>query len=165
MERASLLKGGLRPDAVGYDENCDEQGRLSSARPTNKTESALRRALWSGFLRSAQQFPQRLALVAEAKVLTYEQLRELACRIAATIQRYPEFSSTPLTVVFAYRSPTAFAGILGALLAGNGYVPLNRTFPEGRTQLMFQRSDSRSLVVDAKSLLQLNGLLEGAQER
>jgi len=69
--------------------------------------------------------------VAEGKVLSYEELHELACRIAATIQKYPEFSPTSLTVVFAYRSTTAFAGVLGALLAGNGYVPLNRTFPEG----------------------------------
>jgi acyl-CoA synthetase (AMP-forming)/AMP-acid ligase II len=103
--------------------------------------------------------------VADAKVLNYEQLRELACRIAATIRRYPDFSSTQLTAVFAHRSPTAFAGILGALLAGNGYVPLNRTFPEGRTQVMFQRSEARSLFADAKSLSQLNGLLEGARER
>jgi hypothetical protein len=29
--------------------------------------------------------------------------------------------------VFGYRNPTAFAGVLGALLAGNAYVPLNRT--------------------------------------
>jgi amino acid adenylation domain-containing protein len=121
--------------------------------------------LCSGFLRSAQRFPQRPAIAAEGKVLTYEALYELSCRIAATIQGYPEFSSTPLTGVFAYRSATAFAGVLGALLAGNGYVPLNRTFPEGRTQVMFERSESRSLVVDAKSLPQLDGLLEGARER
>jgi amino acid adenylation domain-containing protein len=121
--------------------------------------------LWSGFLRSAQRFPQRPVVVAEGKVLSYEALYELSSRIAATIQRYPGFSLTPLTGVFAYRSTTAFAGVLGALLAGNGYVPLNRTFPEGRTQVMFERSGSRSLVVDPKSLPQLNGLLEDARER
>jgi non-ribosomal peptide synthetase component F len=103
--------------------------------------------------------------VAEKQTVTYAELRDLACRIAATIQRYPEFSSTRLTAVFAYRSPTAFAGVLGALLGGNGYVPLNRTFPEGRTQVMFERSGCRSLIVDAKSLPQLDGLLEHASEQ
>ncbi len=135
MEKGSLLRDPFRSDAVGFEEQ---------------------RPLCSGFIRSAQRFPQRPAVVAEGKVLSYEELHELACRIAATIQKYPEFSPTSLTVVFAYRSTTAFAGVLGALLAGNGYVPLNRTFPEGRTQVMFERSESRSLVVDAKSLPQLN---------
>jgi amino acid adenylation domain-containing protein len=143
MEKASLPENRSRSNAVEFEEL---------------------RPLWSGFLRSAQRFPQRPAVAAEGKVLNYEALYELSSRIAATIQRYPEFSSTPLTGVFAYRSTTAFAGVLGALLAGNGYVPLNRTFPEGRTQVMFERSESRSLVVDPKSVPQLNGLLEGARE-
>jgi amino acid adenylation domain-containing protein len=143
MDKGSLPKDRVRSNAVGFEE----------------------RPLWSGFLRSAQRFPQRPAIVAEGKVLSYEELRELACRIAATIQGYPEFSPTPLTAMFAYRSTTAFAGVLGALLAGNGYVPLNRTFPEGRTQVMFERSECRSLIVDAKSLPQLGGLLDGARER
>ena len=121
--------------------------------------------LWTGFLRSSKAFPQRPAIVAEGQTLSYAELRELACRIAATIQKYPEFSSTPLTAVFAYRSVTAFAGVLGALLSGNGYVPLNRTFPEGRTKVMFERSEARTLIVDAKSLPQLDALLEGVRQR
>jgi amino acid adenylation domain-containing protein len=144
MDKAGLLSDRFRSNAIGFEEQ---------------------RPLWSGFLRSTGRFPERPAVVAEGKVLSYEELHELACRIAATIQRYPEFSSTALSAVFAYRSTTGFAGVLGALLAGNGYVPLNRTFPEGRTQVMFERSESRSIVVDAKSLPQLNGLLEGAKER
>ena len=123
------------------------------------------RPLWTGFLRSAEKFPDRPAVAAEKKSVSYAELRDSACRIAATIQRHPEFSSTQLTAVFGYRSPTAFAGVLGTLLAGNGYVPLNRTFPEGRTQVMFERSECRSLIVDANSLPQVNGLLEHASER
>ena len=66
--------------------------------------------------------------------------------------------------MFAYRSPTAFAGVLGSLLAGNGYVPLNRTFPVDRTQVMFERSECSSIVVDAGSLPQLDKLLEESQK-
>jgi amino acid adenylation domain-containing protein len=144
MEKVSLLPEALRPDAV----RVQERGN----------------GLWSGFMRSANNFPQRPAVVAEGRVLSYRELREWACRIAATIQKYPDFSATPLTAVLAYRSATAFAGVLGALLSGNGYVPLNRTFPEGRTQVMFERSEARSLVVDAKSLPQLDALLESSRE-
>jgi len=118
------------------------------------------RALWNGFVRSADRFPDRPAVVAEGKILTYKELRERACRIAATIQVHQDALKTPLTAVFAYRSPTAFAGVLGSLLAGNGYVPLNRTFPVDRTQAMFARSECSSIVVDAGSLPQLDKLLK-----
>ena len=121
------------------------------------------RALWAGFLRSAERFPERPALVVADQALAYKDLREAACRIAATIQAHAESSDPRLTAVFAYRSPTAFAGVMGALLAGNGYVPLNRTFPAERTQLMFERSGSRSIVVDPGSLPQLDTLLSRAK--
>ena len=89
------------------------------------------------------------------------ELEEIATRIAATIQAHPEFSRTPLTAVLASRSPTAFAGILGTLLAGNGYVPLN--FPVDRIRLMFERSESQSIIVDTRSLPNLRSLLERAR--
>ena len=108
----------------------------------------MQRALWSGFLRSSEKFADRPALFAESKFLKYSELRETACRVAATIQAHLDPGKTPLTAVFAYRSPTAFIGVLGSLLAGNGYVPLNRTFPIERTQVMLERSGCRSIVVD-----------------
>src|SRR5690349_14078396 len=108
----------------------------------------MRRALWAGFMQSAEHFPQRPAIVTEGKARSYEELRDLACRIASTIQANAEYAKRPLTGVFGYRSPTAFAGVLGALLAGNGYVPLNPRFPAERTVMMFQRSESQSIVAD-----------------
>jgi amino acid adenylation domain-containing protein len=122
------------------------------------------RALWAGFMKSAEMFPDRAAVVAEGKTLAYGELRERACRIAATIQAHQDASATPLTAVFAYRSTTAFAGVLGSLLAGNGYVPLNRTFPVDRTQAMFARSECDSIIVDAGSLPQLDKLLDQSQK-
>jgi acyl-CoA synthetase (AMP-forming)/AMP-acid ligase II len=91
------------------------------------------RALWEGFVASSDSYGSRPALRVEGKTFSYDELREMASRIAASLQANPEFSRTPLTAVFGYRSSTAFAGILGALMAGNGYVPLNRTFPIERT--------------------------------
>jgi amino acid adenylation domain-containing protein len=120
----------------------------------------IERPLWNGFMQSAERFPERPAVFAEGGTLSYLELQGLATQIAATIQAHPEFSRIPLTAVFGYRSPTAFAGVLGALLAGNGYVPLNRTFPTERTETMFERSECRSIIVDAGSLPQLGELLD-----
>lgn len=114
-------------------------------------------------MRSAQRFPERPAIVVEGESLSYALLRESALRIAAAIQTHREDSFAPLTAVFAHRSATAFAGVLGSLLAGNGYVPLNRAFPLARTRLMFESSQARSIVVDKESAPQLNALLEGKE--
>ena len=121
------------------------------------------RSLWSGFSTSAQRFPERPAVTVDGRVLTYAELYQIACQIASTIQAYPGFRSSKLTAVFAYRSATAFAAILGSLLAGNGYVPLNRTFPIERTRTMLERSDAGSIIVDEGSLPQLEGLLDIAR--
>lgn len=117
------------------------------------------RALWSGFLKSAEQYPVRHALRVENRVYSYQELKEAACRLASTIQDRQTSSGHPLTAVFAYRTPTAFIGVLSSLLAGNGYVPLNRTFPVERTSTMLERSECQSLIVDEGSLPQLTQLL------
>ena len=124
----------------------------------------MNQALWSGFLRASERFPDLPAVHVEGEFVPYLELRESACRIAATLQSHPEYSATPLTGIFAYRSRVAFTGVLGALLAGNGYVPLNRTFPVERTRLMLERSQCRSLIVDLGSLPQLDRLLCSARQ-
>lgn len=124
--------------------------------------SSSSRLLWTGFLESVRNFPERPAIQVEAREVTYRALAEKALRLAATLQSMPP-EGERLTAVFAYRSETSFAAILGVLLAGNGYVPLNRTFPVERTQSMLRRSMCRTLVVDKDSELQLESLLTGLQ--
>jgi amino acid adenylation domain-containing protein len=102
-------------------------------------------------------------VLVEGKHLTYAQLLEGALRVAATIQQ--RGGGGRLSGVLAYRSATAFTGVLGSLLAGNGYVPLNRTFPTERTLAMFERAECDSVVVDEASLPQLEKLLDKSQRR
>ena len=147
---------------MGLFQSPDATFRTSDARRIVQPNRA---AVWMGFMRSAARFPERPALIVQGVTLSYAELRETAMRLAATIQAHREDSSAPLTAVFAYRSPTAFAGVLASLLSGNGYVPLNPTFPPARTRLMFERSEARSIVVDNGSLPQLDALLAGCQRR
>jgi len=118
--------------------------------------------LWNGFIRSCKLFPERPAIDL-GRPVTYRELAQRAKRIAATIQAGLTNSDIPLTAVFVYRSETAYSAILGALMAGHGYVPLNRTFPVERTRLMLERSMCRSMVVDAGSEPQLEALLAGIE--
>jgi amino acid adenylation domain-containing protein len=119
------------------------------------------RLLWTGFLRSCEQFPTRGAIDVAGREVTYQQLAYIAKRLAATLQTGTVPGAVPLTAVFAYRSETAYAAVLGVLMAGHGYVPLNRTFPIDRTRLMLERSMCRSVIVDAGSESQLEKLLCG----
>src|SRR4051794_18651116 len=102
--------------------------------------------LWARFLRSYERFPRRLAIAVGGNELTYEELSRKALRLAATVQSVSAPSGVPLTAVFAYRSETSYVGVLGALLAGHGYFPLNRTFPAERTRFMLERSTCETLV-------------------
>ena len=101
--------------------------------------------LWSGFLESSTRFPNRAAIEVAGHETSYHQLAQRAKRLAATIQEGAGGGAVPLTGIFAYRSETTYAGVLGALMAGQGYVPLNRTFPVDRSRSMLQRSMCRSV--------------------
>jgi len=121
------------------------------------------RSLRSGFLASSERFPERPALVVDGETLCYRELRERAASLAATIAgmeaSHGGGDDVPLTAVFARRSASAFAGVLGALFRGHGYVPLNPTFPVDRTRGMLERAGCRSVVVDANAEGQLPELL------
>ena len=119
------------------------------------------RLVWTGFLRSCEKRSDRGAVEVGGQEVTYEQLAQRARRLAATIRSEIAPGGVPLTAVFVYRSHTAYAAVLGALMAGHGYVPLNRTFPIDRTRMMLERSMCRSLIVDTGSEGQLSALLHG----
>lgn len=79
-------------------------------------------------------------------------------------ERAPE-GGPPLTAVLAHRTPTAYIGVLGALLKGNGYVPLHPDFPAARNRSMLQRSGCRTVVVDKPATARLSDVLDGFEGR
>lgn len=103
------------------------------------------RSLISGFLRSLERHPDRVALELGEEKLTYGQLWEHASRIAAAIQKHCE-PSDPLIALLANRSVTAYAGVLGILASGRGYVPLNPKFPTDRTLAMLKASHCTTVI-------------------
>lgn len=118
------------------------------------------RSLRSGFLRSWQRAPELVALEVDGNEISYDALGSLAASLAATLAR--EVPEGPLlTAVFGHRSVTAFAGILGSLFRGHGYVPLNSAFPTDRTRSMLERSACKCLIVDNQATKQLDDVLAG----
>ncbi len=122
------------------------------------------RSLAAGFLASTAAEPERPALAFPDLELSYRELYARATALAATVAARAPAGSPALTAVFASRTATAYAGVLGALLAGTGYVPLNRKFPADRTRVMLERSGCRALIADAASAALLPEILDGLEE-
>lgn len=119
------------------------------------------RTLRSGFLRSVERCGDRPALELGAEKLTFQELHQRACAIGATLARHDTAPEVQLTAIFGHRSTSAFAAVLGVLLRGHGYVPLNPSFPQARTAAMLKRSACTALIVDSTAVGQLEEVLTG----
>jgi amino acid adenylation domain-containing protein len=116
----------------------------------------------SGFLESSERFPSRPALVVDGESITYLDLKRQAGKLASLLLRTEEGNS-PLVAILAYRSVTAYAGILGILAAGRGYVPLNPKFPAERSRRMLILSGCSQVIVGNECVPHLRDLLGGFQ--
>ncbi|MBV8900551.1 MAG: amino acid adenylation domain-containing protein [Verrucomicrobia bacterium] len=125
------------------------------------TEPAAFRSLIDGFVQSVNRFPLREALVVDGERLTYLTLQRLAGKIASTILQH-EQDGFPLVGLLAHRSKTAYAGVLGILGAGKGYVPLNPKFPIERTRRMLALSGCGMLIAGREGFRHLPELLMDA---
>jgi amino acid adenylation domain-containing protein len=97
--------------------------------------------------------------------LTYSELHRRALGIARLLlARDPGRSGPQLTGVFASRSVEAFASILGILLRGHGYVPLNPRFPPLRNRVMLERAGCSVVVVDPQDLDTVREVVEQLAE-
>ncbi len=140
-----------------------ESTESTASAETRADRAGAARTLHGAFLRSAEHHPQRPALEVDDEVLTYDELRRRALALAATLQGARaalDDGAPPLTCVLGQRSAAGFAGILGALASGHGYVPMLPTYPAARLAQVVERSRSSSLVVDSGGLRGLAGLLE-----
>ncbi len=137
------------------------------------------RSLHDFFLASADHHGERPALEVDGEQFSYAALRERATAIAATLQAARAEhgvaraehgaartehgasgdSASSLTAVLVHRSVEGFAGILGALCSGHGYVPMLPSLPPARIALMLARAQTRELVVDREGQAALSPVL------
>ncbi|MCP4037048.1 MAG: D-alanine--poly(phosphoribitol) ligase [bacterium] len=112
-------------------------------------------------LASAERFPQRPAVETADGVITYAQLVESALAISASLEDAP-LGDPPLVAVLARRSPAAFAGILGALLRGAAYMPIDPSRASARNRSILERTGCRAIVADAEGAANVSELLGAA---
>ena len=112
----------------------------------------------ASFLATARQHARRPALVIGEELITYEELAVRAGRIGACLQRFARNAPT-LGAIFGSRTFATYEGLLGTLLSGAGYVPLNPKFPDARNAYMLAVSGASTLVLDAEGIPRFGGLV------
>ncbi len=97
------------------------------------------------FLREAARAPERDAVVVAGVPTSYGELANSAARIAGEVA---PLLRTRRVGILATRSMEAYAGILGACMAGATYIPLNLKWPEERLIALLGQLDLDAIVAD-----------------
>jgi amino acid adenylation domain-containing protein len=117
--------------------------------------------LITGFLNAAKAFPRSIALEADGNIYTYQSLKGNALKIANVILRFQE---SRFIAVLAAKSLVSCSGILGVLLAGKAYLPLNKKNPPKRSLSMLSEAAAGTILAGKECLQQLKQLLEEAEQ-
>ncbi len=116
------------------------------------------RNILGGFIQSAEKYPSKTAVNAGGVPRSYAALARAASDIAATIGERAG-APGPLAALMAERSHTTYAGVLGILAAGRGYVPLNPKFPPERFKKILRASGTDVVVAGPECEAALESLL------
>ena len=114
--------------------------------------------LISGFLSSLSRYPDHPALEVNHQVYSYSQLANKSFGLSKCL--VDSESGSSYVGILAYRSITAYAGILASLSTGKTYIPLNPFFPIDRLCNQIDQADCDLLIVGDECLDLLEHLLE-----
>ena len=103
------------------------------------------RAIHELFAEWATRTPEAPALLWEEEVVSYGELAERAGRVARRLVAL-DLPAEARVGILLERSPDLLAAILGTLMAGAAYVPLDPAYPEERLDAMLKDSGTRALV-------------------
>jgi D-alanine--poly(phosphoribitol) ligase subunit 1 len=100
------------------------------------------------FVESARKYPNKLALYADGREYTYQEVLDLVTRVADWLSN--GIGRSPNRVgIFASRSMEACVGILAAAWVGAAYVPINLKLPGAGVAGLLRRSGLDALIADA----------------
>lgn len=105
------------------------------------------RTLVSCLLEQVDQRPEQTAVLTPDTCWTYRDLADRAGKIAADLTREGARPGDRCALLFAH-SAEMVSGVLGALLAGLVYVPLDASYPAARLRQMLALSGARTMLTD-----------------
>jgi amino acid adenylation domain-containing protein len=109
-------------------------------------------------LQAALKYPDRPALELHDASFTYRELTESAASIASSILDLND--PCPYVALMADKSFSCYAGILGIMMAGKAYMPLNPRFPAARNAYMLEKARIGTIIAGDNSDDELDMVLE-----
>lgn len=101
--------------------------------------------LQDGFLYWAAKAPERMAIISDERSLRYGELSTLARRVASSILQGAR-EDEPLIGVVMPKGWQQIVAVLGTLIAGRAYVPLDASLPAERRLALLQRAGIRTVL-------------------
>ncbi|MGW0747990.1 amino acid adenylation domain-containing protein, partial [Streptomyces sp. NPDC002587] len=115
--------------------------------------------LGAAFTAVARAHPHRTALVHRDLRISYAELAGRAGAVAGRLAGRLEPGE--LVGIHARRSPETIAALLGTVLAGGAYLPLDPEAPDSRTRALVEDSGVRTVFADRRDLTALRAALPG----
>jgi len=123
------------------------------------------------FQQKVEEFPNKIAVKAGNRAITYRQLNTYANQVASAIlagdqQRHPTTDNLhqEVSLLFEHGADMIIA-VIGALKAGKTYVPLDITYPFNRLIYMLENSDSYLVLTNRDNLSTAAQLVAQAQTK
>jgi len=113
----------------------NERHRLLVVWNTTQREYPAKKCIHEVFESQVERSPDAVAVVFDAKQLTYRELNRRANRLAHELVKRGVGPDVPVGICME-RSPEMIVGLLAILKAGGAYVPLDPTYPNERLALM-----------------------------
>ena len=109
-------------------------------------------------MQSAEKYADRVALELHDAAYTYRELTQASASVARAILDLND--PNPFVAVMADKSFSCYAGILGVLMAGKAYLPVNPRFPLARNLFMLEKSRVRIIIAGEYSDNELDTILD-----
>lgn len=139
----------LSGDEIYWGNKCLDlipERHLKTRHSVNSTAAPFASALLqSAFIDNVNYKPEKMAIVTSGKKLTYYELYEKSCRIGAAIQKY-RVKPNQLVGVYIEKGWEQIAAVLGILLSGAAYLPIDPKLPEKRSSYLIENSDVQVVV-------------------
>ena len=103
------------------------------------------------FEKQVRKYPDRLAIKADDREMTYAQLNQTANCIARVVVEKYGSNDLPIVLLIEH-GITMICGIMGVLKAGKTYVPLDPLFPRARNAHIMSDSQAGLLVTNTRNL-------------
>lgn len=110
----------------------------------------LDRTLIDLFSERAAAAPDRLGLIYEGQELTYGELRRRAATVARQLLDAQDIRPGDRVGLMVDRSEASVIGLLGVLMAGGVFVPLDPSYPRQRLELMLADSECKVVLAQPK---------------